>query len=914
MRETLTEPLVVRPDEMSIVEGRKRVKAEEKETASYLAGFFERPDTGLIKSAVAKGGMKALQAIPPVAFAAALLPGFDPDDPNTYIENSVEIGPVVNPLLNAVLVSIGAVRRGERTYSVGIGKESDPRTLEALVEALPGAVCYAEKQAPEIESKGAHAIKPFDSATELANQTFYGTDLKARWQHSRLYNHFNVAHPVTGALSGSAVVLNNKNSQVYAKVITAPQQPKTGLHLYPGAPSLDLYPVAQRKDPIRVTPDVAVALLEAAAEQGFTALDPSGTIAVLRAALASMVVAQRVPSAPGEALLVVGKNIKAIKGVKVPAIEKGRTTRGVQITVGEVGRALQAAEKFGAAVATHRHVADAAAMELAPDPKVAGLRHYQNQSVGLHLATEIGFVNACAPGLGKTVMTLAACQHKASWMLGWRGLVTCPAAILTQWSRESQRFFPEAIIATPGAKEIEDGVLAELDEQAGTRPLLLIVSYDTVRRCYEHFFPLGLKDLVVDEAAILKNPGSERTKALWALRKHSQVGIALTGTPIERSLDDMGRILAWARDDEALFHGSRLSKRFDVTDPDGVKAMWRAIGPCVFRRDRSEIADELPDVQTETVILDPTPAELALADGARRELKRIYQELQAKMDATALIDPNDPMLQNAREDLAKARGAALGGITLARMAASDPAAVAMSDSAGALLLDSAGLVQPAMKTGGTKRTQIVNLVTELAENGEAVLIFTDFAQVADHLVQDLAAAGVAVGVFKGGQSKTSRAESIDGYMGVACEAHRVVGEVVHACPDCTRPTLDCLVMTQAGREGLNLQRTTVLIHYDLPWMPSQVVQRVGRAARFGAGKKRLQVLVPIMAGTIEERVAAVLVPRAVIALAALDTHRGVKGSQTEVGLAIGGIEDAVSDAEKEGQESIFELAKSILGD
>lgn len=915
MRES-SDSLVVKPEEMSIVEGKKRPKAEEKEQGSFLSSFFERPDTGLIRNAVAKGGMKTLQAIPPVAFAAALLPEFDPDDEQTYIADSVEIGPVVNPLLNAVLVSIGAVRRGERTYSVGIGKDADPKVLEALVEALPSVVCYPDdaQTKDKIEKSGPQSIRRHDAASSLANGTFYATDLRARWQHSRLYTHFGGQHPTTGPLAAAAVILNNANSQVYAKICTAPQSPKSGLQLYPGAPSLDIYPLSQRRDPIRVTPDVAVALLEAAHEEGYAVLDPSGSIATLRDALASMVVAQRVPAAPGEAQLVVGKHVKGVKGVKIPAAEKGRTTRSVQITVGEVGRVMEAAERIGARVATHVHVADAARMELAPNPDIEGLRHYQNEAVALHLATEIGFVNACAPGLGKTVMALAAFQHKASWTIGWRGLVSCPAAILTQWAREAQRFFPEAVISTPSAKQVESGHLTDLDEETGARPLLVIVSYDTVRRYAGKLAELGLHDLVVDEAAILKNPGSERTKALWDLRRQSGVGVALTGTPIERSLDDMGRIMAWARDDETLFHGARLSKRFEVTTDDGVEALWRAIGPCVFRRDRSEIADELPEIQTETVILDPTPAELALADGARRELKRIYQELQAKMDATAAIDPSNPILQTAKEELAKARGAALGGITLARMAASDPAAVAASDSAGALLLDSAGLVKPAVKTGGTKRTQIVNLVTELTQNNEAVLIFTDFSEVADHLAQDLQQAGVATGVFKGGQGKTARAASIVGYMGQPCEAHSLAGEVVEACPDCKKPTLDCLVLTQAAREGLNLQRTTVLVHYDLPWMPSQVVQRVGRAARFGAGNKRLSVLVPIMAGTIEERVAAVLVPRAIIALAALDTHRGVKGSQTEMGLAISGIEDAVSDVEREGQESVFEIAKAILGD
>ena len=893
--------------------------AEEK-VHYTLAGHFSTPDKSLRDAARARAEAdgdknKAFVALPPLAFAACLRPEFAVADDQTFISNSVEISPVVHPLLNSVLVGIGATRRGERTYSIGIGRDSNPQVLEALVVTLPGVVCYPESMVERLEKGGVQSVRRYEAADELSNKTFYATELRARWTQNQLYRRFSGLHPNSGALASAQVILNNTgNGQMYAKICTAPLNPKLGLIFYPGAPNLDLYTLGQRKDPLLVSPEVAVALLEAATRSGYDVFDPTGTIAELRAALSNMVVAQRVPAAPGEAQLVVGRGIKSLKGLELPPVEDDQTTRSLQITTAEVGAAMNEAKSIGARFVVHTHVAATARMGLCKRTKIAGLRPYQNDATAVHLATEIGYVNACSPGLGKTVIALAAMRQKALLRLGWRGVVVCPAAILTQWARETARFFPEARVETPAAKEIGAGRLLELNQEAGNQPMLVIISYDTVRRQAPDIGRLHPDDLVVDEAAILKNPGSERTKALWSLRKHCGVGIALTGTPIERGLDDLGRILAWARDDEHLFHGLRLSTRFDVTSPDGVQSLWRAIGPCVFRRDRSEIADELPIVQTETVLLDPTPEELALADGARRELKRIYVELQEKMDAMVSIDPNNPDLQEARDELAKARGAALGGITLARMAASDPQSVAISDSAGALLLDSAGLVQPALKNGGTKRTQIVNLVSELAENGEAVLIFTDFAEIADHLADDLSVNGVHVAVFKGGQSKKVRDAAVLGYQGQPCEAHTLLSEPVTDCPDCIKPTLDCLVLTQVGREGLNFQRTTCLIHYDLPWMPSQVVQRVARASRFGAGHKHLSILVPVMTGTIEERVAAVLVPRAVIALAALDTHRGVKGSQTDVGLAIGGIEDAVSAEERKGQESIFEIAKGILGD
>lgn len=897
-----------------VIEEESFLGSEDEKIKYELPSYFAKPDNKRLDGVIASQDANALRRLPPLAFAATLRKGFDLSDNDIFITPSVEIAPVVNPLLNATLLRIGAIKRGERTYSVGTGNESDPRILEALVEALPGEVCYPESVKERLEKGGIQSVRRYEAAKDLADETFYATELRARWQQARLYRNFTASHPTSGALSGALVMLSAGKGQMYAKICTAPTDPRLGLHFYSGAPDLNLYTLEGRKNPLLVTPDVALSLLDTIEQQGYEVLDPSGSIATLRDAFADMVVAQRVPASPGEALIAVGKRVKAIKGIKLPASEKGKCVRTAQITAQEVGKIISEAKGIGARVAVHSHVRDVARMGVAKRAEIEGLRPYQNDAVAVQLASEVGYVNASGPGLGKTVMALAALRHKANMMTSWRGVVACPAAILTQWSRECARFFPEAQVEMPTAKDIKAGKLMQAHSDTGQTPLLALVSYDTARRHWADLAKIEPDDLIVDEAAILKNPSSDRTKSLWALRKRAKVGVALTGTPIEKSLDDLGRILAWARDDEHLFHGARLSQRFDVTDKEGVKALWRAIGPCVFRRDRSEIASELPIIQTESVVLDPTPAEFALADGARRELRRIYQELQEKIAAMATIDPTNPKLILAKEDLSHARGAALGGITLARMAASDPQAVAISKSAGAALLQSAGLVQPALEGGGTKRTQIVNLVAELADNDEAVLIFTDFSEIADHLAGDLAAKGVSVGVFKGGQTKKVRDRAALGFQGQPCKAHSLSNDPVEACPDCMQPNLDCLVLTQAGREGLNFQRASVLIHYDLPWMPSQVVQRVGRASRFGAGNKHLSVLIPVMAGTIEERVAAVLVPRAVIALQALDTHRGVKGSQTEIGLAIAGIEDTVSAEERKGQETIFELAKKVLGD
>ena len=42
-----------------------------------------------------------------------------------------------------------------------------------------------------------------------------------------------------------------------------------------------------------------------------------------------------------------------------------------------------------------------------------------------------------------------------------------------------------------------------------------------------------------------------------------------------------------------------------------------------------------------------------------------------------------------------------------------------------------------------------------------------------------------------------------------------------------------LVATDAAGEGVNLQRASLMVNYDLPWNPNRIEQRFGRIHRIG---------------------------------------------------------------------------------
>jgi superfamily II DNA or RNA helicase len=71
--------------------------------------------------------------------------------------------------------------------------------------------------------------------------------------------------------------------------------------------------------------------------------------------------------------------------------------------------------------------------------------------------------------------------------------------------------------------------------------------------------------------------------------------------------------------------------------------------------------------------------------------------------------------------------------------------------------------------------------------------------------------------------------------------------------DETADSVRFLVSTEAGGEGINLQRRChTVINFDLPWSPMRLVQRIGRVYRYGQ-RERVQVLNFIGRGSFDER-------------------------------------------------------------
>ncbi len=119
-----------------------------------------------------------------------------------------------------------------------------------------------------------------------------------------------------------------------------------------------------------------------------------------------------------------------------------------------------------------------------------------------------------------------------------------------------------------------------------------------------------------------------------------------------------------------------------------------------------------------------------------------------------------------------------------------------------------------------------------------LLLFTEFKDTLDYLVEKLEAWGFRVGVIHGGMKPGSRDEP---------------GTRIFTEQQFRDGEIQILVATEAAGEGINLQCCNILFNYDIPWNPNRLEQRMGRIHRYGQLKDCL-IFNFVATNTIEGRV------------------------------------------------------------
>ena len=119
-----------------------------------------------------------------------------------------------------------------------------------------------------------------------------------------------------------------------------------------------------------------------------------------------------------------------------------------------------------------------------------------------------------------------------------------------------------------------------------------------------------------------------------------------------------------------------------------------------------------------------------------------------------------------------------------------------------------------------------------------LLLFTEFKDTLQYLVENLESWGFRVGVIHGGMRPGSRDEP---------------GTRIYTEQQFREGEIQVLVATEAAGEGINLQCCNILFNYDIPWNPNRLEQRMGRIHRYGQLKDCL-IFNFVATNTIEGRV------------------------------------------------------------
>ncbi|WP_091617926.1 DEAD/DEAH box helicase [Amycolatopsis saalfeldensis] len=438
---------------------------------------------------------------------------------------------------------------------------------------------------------------------------------------------------------------------------------------------------------------------------------------------------------------------------------------------------------------------------VAPPPGLtATLRPYQLAGLGW-LATMTGLgLGACLAddmGLGKTVQLIALHLHRRPLGAG-PTLVLCPTSLLGNWEREFAKFAPGVPVRRfhGGGRHLDELAVDEV----------VLATYGVLRRDRESLSEVEWGLVAADEAQHVKNPLSATAKELRKVPAAARV--ALTGTPVENRLTELWSLVDWTTPGllGSLERFRRTVARPIERDRDqaATERLATTVRPFLLRRRKTDpdIAPELPR-KTETDRFVPLTAEQTT----------LYE---------AVVRENLAQIRESQG--VQRRGQVLKLLTELKQICNHPAQF-LKEGGGAL-------------TGRSgKLAAFEELLDVILDEGDSVLVFSQYVQLCRLLERRLAERGLPTQLLSGEVGPKQRDEMV---------ARFQAGEV---------PVF--LLSLKAGGVGLNLTRATHVIHYDRWWNPAVEDQATDRAYRIGQDRP-VQVHRLIAEGTLEERIAVVL--------------------------------------------------------
>jgi SWI/SNF-related matrix-associated actin-dependent regulator 1 of chromatin subfamily A len=498
-------------------------------------------------------------------------------------------------------------------------------------------------------------------------------------------------------------------------------------------------------------------------------------------------------------------------------------------------------------------------------------------------------------GLGKTCQVIALISHLVETGHPGPHLVICPGSTLENWLREIPKFSPKLVVEPYYGALKDRGVMADNILAARDRINIVVTTYDLAAQKEDNKFMRRLNPdvAVYDEVSYyrasrwsltnsiqghyLKNVNSQRYDML--VRIPGNFKLLLTGTPLQNNLQELAALLAFilpsvfrerADDLNYIFKAKASTRDSDHAALLSAQRIARArsmLTPFVLRRKKAQVLKHLPAKTCRVEYCEMQPAQQQIYDG-HIEQARERARIRVEGGKIPKSDENNPLMQLRkasihpllfRRHFTDAKIDKMADLLRKKEPQHfDPSLkrehlVNEMQNGSDFWLHQWCVDFPCIKSfdipnlawlDSGKVEAMVKLVKAYKENGDRVLIFSQFSLVLDILEAVLNTSLIQFTRIDGSTKIDERQTLIDTFRD---------DESITAF----------LLTTKAGGTGINLMYANKVIIFDGSFNPQDDRQAENRAHRVGQTRP-VEVVRLVTRNTIEEAIFALGVSKLVL--------------------------------------------------
>ena len=507
---------------------------------------------------------------------------------------------------------------------------------------------------------------------------------------------------------------------------------------------------------------------------------------------------------------------------------------------------------------------------------LAPRRPYQDEAV--KKSVERGSILlALTMGAGKTRVAIDTIQELFSREdAGLYGAVFCTSSLKFQWEAEIKKWWPGCTV------QVIDGTKDKRRVQYKEDPAVFtILSYEMLIHDWDllkQYLPIDF--IIADEATAIKGFKAKRSKRMKSMGKHATYRIALSGLPVENKPEELYSIMEFV-DPEVLGPFGKFDRTFITRDHWGSPSQYKNLHvlrermtPAIVRKSRKDIEEFLPErIETELPVhLDARS--FRVYDYIRRDLLEVLDEMVASgmggFDILAHYGKGEDKSSN------RLKGEVMSRITCMKLLCNDPSLLLQSaelydsedsdeGSAYASFLKEEGLLKSLPKQSA-KMAAFVDLMEEIhAQPNNKVVVFSSYKRQIKLLCKQLKDMGIGYTSMTGDTPSKVRKERMDKFQ--------------------EHPLIEVFLSSDSGTYGINLDKGSHLISFDLPWSAGALEQRVARIDRTSSENEQIDLIYMYTMGTVEERQYDMLKQKSKIAGAFLDGDGVSETGKLELDLA-----------------------------